>query len=217
MRRYQKNCCTTQNLYEVVTPNANLAVTLNEAYAHCHLDFLMGVDPIQGGVDLVQDAWMTNAIKTAMSCFEAISSRTLMITAFRTYHDCWQPCFELRKSPLVAISSVKYNDTDSVEQTVDSADYYIQKDPAYSLVRFDCETFDSPALKANRPQQITIDFTAGYATTESDVPADIKKAILQQVCYMSANRGDCACGDGMSSAKAPGAMAIYKKYKIEEI
>jgi uncharacterized phiE125 gp8 family phage protein len=210
MPRYQNNCCTTQNIYEVVTKNNNLPVTIDEAYAHCHLDFLIGAN------DIDQDNWMTNAIKTAMSCFEAISSRTLMKTGFKTYRDCWQPCFELRKSPLALIDSARYNDTDNVEQTVDTADYYIQKDPAYSLIRFD-ESFDSPALKANRPQQITIEFTAGYAADETEVPADIKQAILQQVCYMSTNRGDCSCGDGMSSAKASGASAIYAKYEIMEL
>lgn len=209
MRRYQNNCCRTQDIYEVTTANNSLAVPIEEAYAHCHLDFLIGAG------DTVQDNWMSNAIKTAMSCFEAVSRRTLMKTAFRTYRDCWDSCFELRKSPLVSIESVKYNDTSAVEQTVDVADYYIKKDPAYSLIAFDCDTFEYPELKANRPQQIMINFTAGYATDETEVPADIKQAILMQVCCMFANRGDC--GDGMGCAIETGALAIYNKYKIEEI
>ncbi|RLC69264.1 MAG: hypothetical protein DRH97_00195 [Chloroflexi bacterium] len=210
MRRHQNNCCTTQNIYEVVTPNLNLAISLDEAWINCHKDFLVG------GTNTEQDAWMSQAIKTATKAFEDVSRRTLMKTAFKTFRDCWQNCFELRKSPLVSIESVKYFDADSVEQTVDTGDYYIQRDPAYSLVRFD-EDFDYPELKNNRPQQIVIDFIAGYAQDRTEVPADIQQAILMMVCFMDANRGDCGCSGTIDIARQSGAYDAFVSYKIEEI
>ena len=210
MRRYQNNCCTTQNIYEVVTANTSLPISLNQAWIACHKDFLVD------GTSSEQDLWITNAIKTAMKAFENISRRTLMKTVFRTYRDCWQNCFELRRSPLVSIGSVKYFDTDAVEQTVATADYYIEKDPAYSLIRFD-EDFDYPGLKANRPQQIIIDFTAGYADDETEVPADIQQGILMMICFMDANRGDCGCMSEVNIAKASGAYNAFVSYRIEEM
>lgn len=203
-------CCITQDIYEVVTPNTNLSVTLDEAYIACRMDFLVA-NPIAA-----QTTWFTMAIKTAIKSFEDISRRTLMTTGFRTFRDCWNLCFELRKSPLQTITSVKYFDVDAVEQTVDSADYYIQKDPFYSLARFDAE-YEFPDLRENRPQQIIIDFTSGYADDELEVTDDIKQAILQHVCYMNANRGDCSFESGESSAKLSGAYPTYRSYKIEEI
>jgi uncharacterized phiE125 gp8 family phage protein len=190
----------------VITPNNNLPVTLDEVKRFCRQEFLIG--------DTSQDDMITMFINAAIDCFEKISRRTLMKTGFRTYRDCWYQCYELRKSPLDTIDAVKYFDSDAVEQIVDSSEYYIDEDPAYSLIVFDVD-YSFPALRANRPNQITIDFTAGYAADESEVPSDIKTALLQHICFMSENRGDCACGD--MSAIPSSAKQTYLKYKIEEI
>jgi len=199
--------CITQDIYKIITGNDNIPIDLDEVKKACHLDHLIG--------DVTDDEYLTTLINSAVACFDAISRRTLMIKDFRTFRNLWCYCYELRKSPLVSITSVKYFDDDSNEQTVDSGDYFIIEDPFYSLVQFDAE-YDYPNLRPNRPQNISIDFKAGYITTEADWTAelaDLKNALLQHVCFMYENRGDCC-----DIASVPRVIkSVYLKYKIEEI
>lgn len=51
-----------------------------------------------------------------------------------------------------------------------------------------------------------VTYTAGYA--DGEVPDELKQAILMQVCYFWANRGDQP-----SDAYAPGVIALCQKYK----
>jgi len=201
------NCSNTQDIYKITAGNANIPIDLAEVKKACHLDHLIGND--------VDDEYLTTILNSAVACFEAISRRVLMIKDFKTFRNTWCGCYELRKSPLVSITSVKYFDEDSNEQTVDSGDYFIIEDPFYSLVQFD-EEYDYQDLRPNRPQNISIDFKAGYITDSDDWTPELdglKIAIMQHVCFMYENRGDCC-----DISSVPGVVkSVYLKYKIEEI
>jgi uncharacterized phiE125 gp8 family phage protein len=73
-----------------------------------------------------------------------------------------------------AIVSVKYFDEAGAEQTVAGSEYQLYNDARGGFVWFRPE-FSPPAL-AERPDAVTVRFTAGYGMA-ADVPANIRFAI----------------------------------------
>lgn len=163
--------------------------------------------------DTSEDAILTLLIGQAVGCFEAISRRTLMNTGFETFRSCWLQCYELRRSKLVTIDEVAYNDADELNVVIDSTNYFICKDPAYSKVVF-TKVFTFPE-KSDQCDSIQIKFTAGLAATTATVPADIQMALMQHIAFLYENRGDCACDDAASIPAS--SMKVYRAYQIVEI
>lgn len=150
---------------------------------------------------------------SAVCMFETISRRTLMNSNFITYRDCWESCYELRRSKLVSITQVDYKDEDGNTVIVNSSIYYNDAKEDYSKLIF-TEDFIAETLYG-RANDITITFVAGLAANTSDVPSDIRIALLNHILFMYENRGDCDCNSVYSIPM--GAMTIYNKYKIIEI
>lgn len=163
--------------------------------------------------DVSEDTILDLLVLQAVGCFEAISRRTLMNTEFKTFRTCWFQFYELRKSILVSIEEVSYNDEDESPVIVDSTNYYSNLEDAYSNIIF-TDLFTFPA-KSDRADSIQISFTAGLAALTENVPADIQMALMEHVAFLYENRGDCACDD-ITSVPAS-AMKIYRSYKIEEL
>jgi len=161
-----------------------------------------------------EDELLNNLISTARQCFEGFTRRTLIETTFKTYRDIWESIYELRRSPLVSITSVQYYDVDNVLQTVDSANYYNTDEEFYSKLIFN-NNFDFPTLY-EREQAVLITFKAGYADTIDKVPAKIKTALLEHIMAMYENRGDCE-GVFCQNLLPNTAKMVYNQYKIEEI
>lgn len=61
---------------------------------------------------------------------------------------------------------------------------------------------------------IDIEYTAGYGTSASDVPAAIRLAIIQMAAYMFEHRGDC---DTASAMKMSGAESLVSAYKVLDL
>lgn len=163
---------------------------------------------------ITEDAFITSLIKTASLFFEAFTKKTLITKTYKTYRNIWD-CFQLRRCPLQSISSIKYNDEDGDLQTLDSGDYYIIKDNAFSKIGF-TDDFETPTLR-NRPQQIEIIFKAGFGDADTDIPKDIQQGLLEHISYMYENRGDCV-DDSCSNISIPNSTKLaYRKYKIQEV
>jgi len=161
-----------------------------------------------------EDELIRSYMATARLCFEGFTRRTLITTTYKTYRDIWQSGYEIRRSPLQTIESVKYYDTDNVLQTLDSSNYYITNETDYSRLIFNNDAV-LPSLK-NREQAIEITFKAGYGDAMEDIPYDIRVALLQHIASMYENRGDCI--DSVCSNLLPAtASMIYSKYKIIEM
>ena len=62
------------------------------------------------------------------------------------------------------------------------------------------------------PQAVEIIFTAGYGPDTTDVPADVKFAMLNHIADLYSNRGDCD-----SSGIASKTKSLYDKIKIIDI
>jgi len=98
-------------------------------------------------IDTSDDSILQLLVDQAVSCFETVSKKTLMYTNFQTFRDCWNCHYELRKSPLVSITSVKYNDENEIEQTVTSTDYFDVYSDEYSSIQF-IDSFSFPQISS---------------------------------------------------------------------
>lgn len=189
----------TYELIEAHPPSSTATGTITAAYIGVALD----------------DAELVNGfILASMECFEKITHRTLMNASFKTFRNCWDCFFELRKAPLVSVESVKYNDENEDEQTVTNTLYYTTVDPFYSKLIF-TDDFTSPTT-STRQQSIFIEFTAGFGTDESDIPDDIQLAIQAHVAFLWENRGDCPNASDESCMPCQ-TRKVFRSYKVEEI
>lgn len=85
--------------------------------------------------------------------------------------------------PLVSVASVKYYDTDGVQQTLADTEYSVSKHPVTPLIR--CGIGQDWPLTANIHDAVTVRFTCGPAET----PEDIRHAMLLLVAHLFNNRG----------------------------
>jgi len=61
---------------------------------------------------------------------------------------------------------------------------------------------------------IEIEYTAGYGSNSTDVPAAIRLAIIQMSAYMFEHRGDCDTGQAL---KMSGAESLVNTYKAVQL
>lgn len=116
------------------------------------------------------------------------ASRTVTL-----YLDKWPAgrAFEIRKAPVLGVTSVKYRDEDDTQQTLSSDNYWtdiIDNGPARVHLK-DSEDWPTDSNSDGYPNMIEVAFTAGYAT----VPAEVEMAILLEAERMWCNQAGCDC------------------------
>lgn len=135
-------------------------ITLAEAKAHCRV-----VD------DEEEDAYLTALISVARRAVEDSTGRTLIDTVFTQTLREWCPVVNLLRGNAHTIVSIKYDDAEGGEQTVDAAGYGCQSCGDGEAFAAFYNEFASPDL-VDRPfvDRIRIQFTAGYGSA-IDPPA----------------------------------------------
>jgi len=122
--------------------------------------------------------------------------------------------FEIRKSPLQTIDEVKYLDTAGATIVVPTTVYYNTVEDDYStLLSLPGQSW--PTDEAEQLQAITITLKTGFGDAATDVPDDIRNALLMHVTSLYENRGDCesgSCGSIPSLAKR-----IYLQNRIHNL
>lgn len=114
-------------------------------------------------------------------------------------------------------------------QVVDNVTVYDESSNPTNVVvsdTFDVDTYRTPgritlkqgatlpdASRANNA--IEVKYTSGYGDLAADVPAPIRRAVMQLAAYLYSHRGD-GCEAGMALEDS-GASAIMGKYKVMEI
>ena len=68
------------------------------------------------------------------------------------------------------------------------------------------------ATRANNAIEIT--YVAGYGNAATDVPASLRRAVLEMAAYMYSHRGDCTQEEGYRKS---GAHSILNTYRVREI
>lgn len=152
-----------------VAAPVDLPVTLDEAREQCRVSQFAHDGLLRAHLD---------AAVSALDGWNGLLRRCLMRQVWRVRFDGWSSglCVDM---PDAAGAVLRYLDRDLTEQTVDPADYRLFTDESRSTIWLRPE-FQAPAL-ADVPGPVWADFTLGYGTDGSAVPAAIRAAIRMHV------------------------------------
>ncbi len=172
-------------MHKLIEPPAEEPVTLQEVQAHLRLE---------SG----EDNYVAGLIVAARRHCEAFQGRAYVTQTWELYLDAFPGgCIKCPLPPLQSVTFIKYRDSSGVLQTLDQSAYIVD---AYSepapVFRAYGESWPSTYPEANAVQ---IRFVAGYGAA-SDVPSEIKQAILLKIADLYENRGDEQSGKRMEEA-----------------
>ena len=129
--------------------------------------------------------------------------------------------YEIRRSPLVSVSSITYTDTSNAPQTVASTVFYNTIEEDYSeVVTLPDQEWPDDSLR--KMQNIVITFICGLSATSTLFQAEhpnLFNAIMMHAVDMYENRGDCATSacTACSRAAPAAAQGIYLQCQIINI
>lgn len=162
--------------YRVSTEPTIEPVTLAEVKQHLRVD------------DTFDDDYLTTLIIVARRAVENYIERQLItatITAtlpFFTQRRIWLP-----RPRLIDITSIQYEDMNGDTQTLSSSLYQTDAESTPGAVLpVTGETW--PSVQNDNPNAATITYRAGYGDEASDVPQDIRHAILLYCGHYYENR-----------------------------
>lgn len=202
---------------ELVTPATTPLVTVAEMKAHGRLDTIPEGDDFMEALvaaataraqDYTQRAFITEAWRLTMDRWPGAAS------------DAWwngkregiPAMFEadsvlIRRAPFLTVSAVKTVDEDGTETTWSSANWYATTESGFGrLVKRTGETWPLIVTPVRQVGGIRIEFTAGYGTGATDVPAPIRHAVKMIAQHLYENR---------ESQEIPNAAAmILSRYRV---
>lgn len=176
-------------------------VTLAEAKAHCRVDHSD------------DDALITALIVAAREQAEHETGRALITQTWELVHDVFPEAFVLRKAPIQSVASLKYLDSaNGAEQTLDPADYLLDKDnePGYVVPGHGKAWPASYAV----PNAVRCRYVCGYGNAAA-VPQAIKQWMLLAVGTMYAQRETVMAGQiaGIPDRFWSGLLDPYRLYE----
>lgn len=185
---------------KLITAPDSEPVTLTEAKAHLRVD----------GTD--DDTLISALIVAARQGAEHSTGRALMPQTWELALDEFEDEIDLPNPPLISVTSVKYTDSDGVEQTIDAADYQVDSHsaPARLLPAYGLE-WPTSREQANA---VLVRYQAGYADAAS-VPQEIKAWMLLRVGLLYENRESVAAGVTLS--ELPHVDRLLDAYRVWSI
>lgn len=157
-------------------------ITLNEAKQQCRIDHDY------------DDAYLQALIDAAESFTSEFRGTPISSTTKTQYFETWDDEYlQLQYTPVTAITSITYTDTDGTTDTWSSSDYLFTSTgritPAYDE--------EWPDIQ-ERLNSITVTYIAGYTTTT--IPKHVKQAVLFLVGHFYEHR-----------------MAVSEGYQLKEV
>jgi len=184
---------------KLITAAAALAVSLVEAKAHLRVTV--------ADDDTLITALITAATETA----EQMTGRAIMPQTWELALDAFPDAFELTRTPVASVTSLKYTDSAGVLTTLDAVTYTL--DAAHDFGPASVVPAYGLAWPAARDQinAVALRFVAGYASAAA-VPEPIKAWIKLQVGAMYENREAETTGQTHALGFADGLLSRYKVY-----
>lgn len=187
--------------YKVVTAPAVEPVTLEDAKWHCRADD-------------ADDTLLGALIVAARESAEHETGRALCTQTRELVLDAFPEAFVLRGAPIQSLVSLKYLDTDGVEQTLDPQDTLLDKDsePGYLLPAY------GKAWPASYPvpNAVRVCYTCGYGDA-SAVPQAIKQWMLLAIGAMYAQRETIIVGTISASLPDRFWHRLLDPYRLYEV
>lgn len=203
--------------YEVITAPVSLPVFIDTFKNHAKAN------------SSVSDSLLNLYLAAATKYGEQLTRRDFINRTYKTFRDVFPGTqvfnlnslansgnvgFEIRRSKLQSVTSVKYL-KDDVLTTVASSVFYNTFENDYSKI-LTLNNQAWPTDADNRLQAIEIEFVAGFGKDDTFVPECIKEAIMLHATQMLQNKGDCDDLNVLDTVPAA-AKAIYLQNRIENL
>jgi uncharacterized phiE125 gp8 family phage protein len=179
-------------VYRRITDAGSEPLTLDEVKLHLRVDLTD------------DDTLITRLISAARRICENYTERSFITQTWKASIDSFPDVVELLHGPVSAVSAISYTDIDGNTQTMDASDYILDLENVIARI--------TPATSWPSTQNIinavSVTYTAGFGSSASNVPDDIKAAMLLIIGKMYDQRED-------SVLKLPSASEyLLDPYKI---
>lgn len=162
--------------------------------------------------DNVQDAVLESFLRAAMAAVEARTSKVLLSRGMVWTRPAWRNRGGevLPVGPVTAITRVSRVDAEGVEVDVDTDRYRLEPDlSAPRLCPRGAGLPDAPTDGA-----IRVRFTAGFGPAWSDLPADLRQAVMLLAAHYYENRDATGLGEGCMPFGVTSLLERYRPLRI---
>ena len=142
-------------------------------------------------IGTMDNNYITGLIAAARGMVEGYIERSLITQSLELVIDGFLGIeIVIPRPPLISVTSLKYYDSSNDLQTMSADDYYVDAKTQPGRII----PVDSWPSTYDRPNAVTVTYSAGYGVFASFVPMPIRQAILLLVAEMYQNRGESIAG-----------------------
>ena len=162
--------------------------------------------------DSLQDSVLEGFLRAAMAAVEGRCGKVLIARAFTWLMQDWRDgqAQALPLAPVTSVSAVRLLDADDLATEVAESAYRLEMDAHYPMLRATGACFPAPVSDG----QVEIVATVGFAEDWSDVPADLKQAVLMLAAHYYEYRNDTALSGGCMPFGVTSLIARYRPVRI---
>jgi uncharacterized phiE125 gp8 family phage protein len=132
-----------------------------------------------------------------------------ILQSYAAYWDYFPAVLEIQGGWAITVTALSYYDSDDVQQVILPSDYYVY-DRYNAFVQITPPTGQVWPSTIDKPDAVTVSYSAGFGPDHTYVPYDIQLAIATMTTMMLGNRGDCADSCGAIPCAAMRLLAKYK-------
>ncbi|MCF6303517.1 MAG: hypothetical protein L3J13_10050, partial [Devosiaceae bacterium] len=143
---------------------------------------------------------------------EGITGRAMISQSWRVLYDTWPPDrkIALPVSPLISISAITAYEADGTPTSISLAQFQPQTNTTPASIFVPGAIADAPELREHNG--IEVDYVAGFGPLGSDVPSDLRQALLSLVGYWFEHR-DAVVIAGSGAIVPPGFDQLVAQYR----
>ncbi|HHS82482.1 MAG TPA: hypothetical protein ENJ68_03080 [Devosia sp.] len=162
--------------------------------------------------DSAEDGFINTLITAARLHLEGTTGRVLISQTWRTLCDDWPTdrTLVLPVAPLISISAITIYDPDGVAVPLSVAQF--QPETKVAPARIFLPTTIAGMVEPRQHNGIEIDYVAGFGPLTTDVPADLRQALMSLVAYWFEHR-DAVVIAGSGSIVPAGFDALVAPYR----
>ncbi|KGM48861.1 head-tail connector protein [Pseudooceanicola atlanticus] len=162
--------------------------------------------------DNVQDAVLESFLRAAMAAVEARTSKVLLSRGMVWTRPAWRnrEGEVLPVGPVIAITRVSRVDAEGAEVDVDTDRYRLEPDLSFPrLCPRGAGLPDAPTDGA-----IRVRFNAGFGPAWSDLPADLRQAVMLLAAHYYENRDATGLGEGCMPFGVTSLLERYRPLRV---
>jgi len=184
------------------TPVPNAALPMDAFKAHLRLGTGFGTDN-------VQDEVLEGFLRAAMAAIEARTGKVLIERAYSWTVHAWldRAGAPFPTAPVQSITQVERVARDGTRETIAAGSYWLERDMAQPRLR----PVGSALPSIPTDGSVVVTFLAGYGAAWTDLPADLRQAVLLLAAHYYEYRDETSLSDGCMPF---GVSSLIERYKV---